>query len=127
MGIVWRCFIWFSVGWFICNEQRCAWIIRLVDIEIDVWVWTIRYDLMFCCNVRCSDIALDIDFRFWWMLRSCFVVVLCVSMISDGVGCDVLSVIFFCIVWYFLYLFLCCFYVYLIFGVIWILCSFIGL
>lgn len=101
------------VGWFICNEQRCAWVIRLADIETDVCAWAIRCDLMFCCTVCCSDIALDVDFGFWWMLRSCFVVALCVPMISDGVGCDVLSVIFLCIVWYFFVfifmLFLCLF------------------
>ena len=51
-------------------------------------------------------------------------VVLCVSMISDCAGCDVLSDVLGVI---FLYLFLCCFCVSLIFGVIWILCFFVGL
>ena len=48
-------------------------------------------------------------------------VVLYVSMISDCAGCDVLSDVLGVI---FLYLFLCCFCVSLIFGVIWILCFF---
>ena len=61
----------------------------MVDIETDVWVWAIRYDLMFCC----SDIALDIDF--WTLVDAS-----CVPMISDCVGCDVLSVIFFYIYFY---------------------------
>ena len=120
MGIVWCYFIWFLVGWFICNEQRCTWIIRLVDIEADVCTWAIRCNLMFCY----SDMALDFGFGLWWLLRSCFMVVLCVSMISDCAGCDVLSDVLGVI---FLYLFLCCFCVSLIFGVIWILCFFVGL
>ena len=44
------------------------------------------------------------------MLRSCFVVALCVPMISDGVGCDVfgdvLGVIFFCIYFYVIFMFI---------------------
>ena len=109
------------VGWFICNEQCCTWIIRLVDIEIDVCVCAIRCDLMFCCN----DIVLDFDFGFLIdaseLLCSCFVC-------ADDIGwCRV-----WCVWWcvgcdIFLYLFLCYFYVYLIFGVIWILCFFAGL
>lgn len=118
MGIVWFYFYMILVGWFICNEQRCAWIIRLVDIETDVYAWEIRYNLMFCCNVRCSDIALDIDF--WTLVDASELLCSCFMCADDiwlcwmrCVECDI-----------FLYLFLCCFCVGLIFGVIWILCFF---
>ena len=101
------------VGWFICNEQRCAWIIRLVDIETDVWVWAIRCDLMFCCNVRCSDIA----FRFWfWILMDASELLCSCFMCVDDIGwcrvrCVECDIFLYCVIFFvFIFmLFLCLF------------------